>query len=181
MSSKKIIGGLIILVFSIFTLWSNAQSVEPGQQKVNDTLTNKDKMKMKTEKEWKEVLTPMQFYVLREKGTERAFTGEYDKFYEKGTYHCAGCNTALFESETKFNSGCGWPAFYAPLLENNVNIQIDRSHGMIRSEVLCATCGGHLGHVFEDGPEPTGLRYCINSAALDFVKSNSKHQIPNPK
>jgi peptide-methionine (R)-S-oxide reductase len=122
----------------------------------------------KSEEEWSKVLTPVQFEILRLKRTERPYTGEYDHFFEKGAYYCAGCGGKLFESDTKFNSGCGWPAFYAPYLENNVHIKIDRSHGMVRSEVLCGNCGGHLGHVFEDGPEPTGLRYCINSASLEF-------------
>jgi peptide-methionine (R)-S-oxide reductase len=149
---------------------------------INNTINSGDTMEYKvkkTDQEWKEVLTPMQFYVLREKGTERPYTGEYDHHFEKGTYVCAACNTPLFESETKFNSGCGWPAFFAPLLEDNINIQIDRSHGMVRSEVLCSHCGGHLGHVFEDGPEPTGLRYCINSAALEFIPGDENSSEEN--
>ncbi len=122
----------------------------------------------KSDSAWKAELEPMQYYVLREKGTERPYTGKFDNHYEKGTYHCAGCGTALFESDTKFNAGCGWPSFWDPKLKDNVKIQIDKSHGMIRDEVLCSSCGGHLGHVFNDGPEPTGLRYCINSASLTF-------------
>ena len=120
----------------------------------------------KTDEEWKKQLTPEQYNVTRKHGTERAFSGEYDHTFEPGTYHCAGCGATIFESETKYDSGCGWPAFYAPASEDAVDEDSDVTHGMIRTEVLCASCGGHLGHVFPDGPQPTGQRYCINSAAL---------------
>lgn len=122
-----------------------------------------------TDNEWREKLTPEQFHILREKGTERAFTGKYDKFYEDGEYYCAACGHKLFESEDKYNSGCGWPAFTAPAEGDALEEHRDTSFGMIRTEVTCSNCGGHLGHVFPDGPpEAGGLRYCINSAALDF-------------
>ena len=119
--------------------------------------------------EWREKLTPEQYHVLREAGTERAFTGKYDKNYADGEYYCAGCGQKLFESDDKYNSGCGWPAFVAPAQDEAVDEHRDTSHGMIRTEVTCSNCGGHLGHVFPDGPRDRGgMRYCINSAALDF-------------
>jgi len=124
---------------------------------------------MKSEEEWREALTDEQFRVLREEATERAFTGKYHDHHGEGVYRCSGCGLELFGSRAKFDSGTGWPSFTAPFAEENVDRREDRKFFMVRTEVHCARCGGHLGHVFADGPAPTGLRYCINSAALDFV------------
>jgi peptide-methionine (R)-S-oxide reductase len=126
---------------------------------------------VKTDAEWEKILTPEQFSVLRKKGTERAFTGQYWHNEEKGLYKCAACNNDLFLSQTKFDSGTGWPSFYQPIAPENVEREADNSFDMERTEVQCARCDGHLGHVFDDGPKPTGLRYCMNSVSLKFIKT----------
>ncbi|TFG13709.1 peptide-methionine (R)-S-oxide reductase [Candidatus Thorarchaeota archaeon] len=129
---------------------------------------------VKTDKEWKKKLTPEQFKVLRQCGTEPPFSGKYVHHNEEGKYVCAACGNELFSSETKFKSGSGWPSFWDKVDEDAVETRVDTSHGMRRTEVICANCGGHLGHIFQDGPQPTGLRYCINSVALDFKKEDTE-------
>ena len=128
----------------------------------------------KTDAEWKKILTPEQYHVMREKGTERAFAGKYWHNKESGAYLCAGCGAELFKSDTKFDSGTGWPSFWAPVEKSKVELHTDKTYGMERTEVVCSRCGGHLGHVFDDGPQPTGMRYCINSASLNFKKAEDK-------
>jgi peptide-methionine (R)-S-oxide reductase len=128
---------------------------------------------VKSDQDWEICLTPEEYQVLREKGTERAFSGKYYKHKEEGTYVCAGCDNELFSSDTKYDSGSGWPAFFDALDENKVNSKRDITFGMIRTEISCAKCDSHLGHIFEDGPKPTGLRYCVNSLSLNFIAKNS--------
>ncbi len=154
------------------------------QHKKNDnpsySRTDTDKVVMKDE-DWKRVLSPEVYYIARQKGTERPWSSKFENFKDAGTYYCAACGNALFKSDTKFDSGCGWPSFYEPISKNSVIYLPDHSLGMSRTEVECGRCKAHLGHVFEDGPPPTGLRYCINGVVLDFEKAKEAEKNYNEK
>ena len=167
----RTIGGLLIALLCIgygtLAQQSKPTKPKPGTKK---TAAPADRV-VKTDAEWKKLLTPMQYEVLRHAGTERAYTGDTWNNHEAGVYRCAACGNLLFSSKTKFDSGTGWPSFWEPATKTGVKTRSDKSDGMERTEVLCSRCDGHLGHVFDDGPPPTGLRYCMNSAAMKFEKA----------
>lgn len=143
---------------------------QSGDQNKTMAMKNDSSKVVKTEEEWKKVLNPEQYRILREKGTEAPFSGKFYLHSDKGVYVCAACGAELFTSDTKFDAGCGWPSFFQAIDSTKITYTKDTSHGMIRTEITCSKCGGHLGHVFDDGPQPTGLRYCVNSASIDFKK-----------
>lgn len=158
---------------TLFFIGILAINTSYSQNKSNQEIRTSNELEVqKTEIQWKETLSPDAFCVMREKGTEYAFTGKYNEFYEKGIYTCAGCDSPLFDSETKYNSGSGWPSYFKPINKHAVKIQIDTEYGIEREEIVCKKCGGHLGHRFNDGPKPSGLRYCINSLSLNFKPSD---------
>lgn len=173
---------LAALIYTLLLLQAcNAQDESAKKMHMKDTTqsgnpfysrTDSSKLAVK-EADWKKILSPEVYYIAREKGTERPWTSKYEAFKEVGTYYCAVCGNALFKSDTKFDSGCGWPSFYEPVSKGSIIYLPDHSHGMERTEVQCGRCKSHLGHVFEDGPPPTGLRYCINGVVLDFEKAEA--------
>jgi peptide-methionine (R)-S-oxide reductase len=163
----------LLLLSNGCTSQTKNKNMEQEKKHIHYSKTDSAKLNLPDE-EWKKVLTAEQYYIARQKGTERPWTSRFESFHEVGTYHCAACGNPLFQSDTKFESGCGWPSFYKPVSKGSIIYTPDNSHGMQRTEVQCGRCKAHLGHVFEDGPPPTGLRYCINGVILDFEKK--EHQ-----
>ena len=157
-------------------------TMDSSNSKKNQVYSNTDTNKVVlTNEEWKNILSPEVYHVARQKGTERPFTSPYETSHDVGTYYCAVCGNALFKSDTKFESGCGWPSFYEPISKGSIIYAPDNTYGMSRTEVMCGRCKSHLGHVFEDGPKPTGLRYCINGVVLDFKKAQQAEKDYNAK
>lgn len=168
--------GLLTILFAVLVFRGQTGQTDTNLNKADLQIKEKNDMTdkiVKSDEEWKEILSEEQYRILRKKGTERPFSGTYNDFKKKGVFKCAACGNELFVSETKYNSGCGWPSFYAPISDENIETTEDHSFMMNRTEVLCSRCGGHLGHIFDDGPAPTNLRYCINSAALQFEEKDS--------
>ncbi|MEN9298593.1 MAG: peptide-methionine (R)-S-oxide reductase MsrB [Bacteroidota bacterium] len=173
-------GFKMLLLATLIVQGCYSQQIKQKEVKMDSTeknnpvysRTDKSKVNLK-EDEWKKILSPDVYYIARQKGTERPWTSKFENFKEIGTYYCAACGNALFKSDTKFDSGCGWPSFYEPISKSAIIYLPDNSHGMVRTEVQCGRCKSHLGHVFEDGPPPTGLRYCINGVILDFEKAEA--------
>jgi len=160
---------IFIIVIAMFAGACNSHSQQTTNQQTSNKMEDKDNLS-KTEADWKKLLSPEQYRVLREKGTERPGTGKFYKHAEKGVYVCGGCGNELFADEMKFDSNCGWPSFHSEIAGGKIKTILDTTHGMVRTEIVCAKCGGHLGHLFDDGPTSTGMRYCVNSLSLDFKK-----------
>jgi methionine-R-sulfoxide reductase len=163
---------LILTMLSVMSLFASCQTKTDPNTKTSKSMEDKNAQfpVQKTEEEWKKQLTPEQYYVIRQKGTERPHTGKYDLTFEKGVYSCAACGQELFNSDSKFNAHCGWPSFDSEIGKGRIKYITDKTLGMTRTEIVCAKCGGHLGHVFDDGPTSTGQRYCVNSISIDFKK-----------
>jgi peptide-methionine (R)-S-oxide reductase len=165
---------IILVAFQLYSCTGNSQPSEKQKKEKAKISADTNKVINRTEEEWKAMLTPEQYSVLREKGTDRPFTGKYYLHKDNGMYVCAACGNELFTSDMKFDSECGWPSFDKEVEGGKIKKVVDRSHGMVRTEIVCARCGSHLGHLFDDGPTLTGQRYCVNSTSIDFTKDDKK-------